>query len=345
MDGNVRIWDILITATNAVAPIILLILLGYFLKRKNFLSDHFLTIGNKLVFQVCLPAMLFINVYDIADFGEISWDIVIYCVIALVGIFLLGLIAALLVTKEPQRRGVILQCAFRSNYALIGLSLVGALGGQTAVAMAAVLSAVAIPVMNMLGVIALTMFVNKSASFGKTCKQILLGIVKNPLILSIAAGLVCLGLRSAQNAMFGQVVFSLQEDLKPFYTALNNLKAVASPFALVVLGGQFVFEAVRQLKWEIIVGTVCRLVLAPLLGIGGAILLTQMGILSCGPDIYPGLIALFGSPAAVSSAIMAASMGNDKQLASQLVVWTSLFSIVTVFLTVCLLMGAGLLAV
>lgn len=345
MDNGFRIWDIPVTAANAVVPIILLILLGYFLKRKNFLSEDFLRIGNKLVFQVCLPAMLFINVYDIADFRDISWDVVIYSVLALVVLFFVGLAAAIFATRQPERRGVVLQCVFRSNYALIGLSLVSALGGQEAAAIAAVLSAFTIPVFNILGVIALTMFVNKSVSFGKTCKQILSGILKNPLILAIGAGLICLGLRGAQNAIWGQTVFSLQRDLKFLYSALSSLKAVASPFALMVLGGQFAFDAVKSLRREIITATFCRLVITPLLGIGGAVVLSKAGILSCGPEVYPSLIALFGSPVAVSSAIMAGSMGNDKQLAAQLVVWTSLFSIVTIFLTVCILMGMGLLVV
>ena len=94
------------------------------------------------------------------------------------------------------------------------------------------------------------------------------------------------------------------------------------------------------------VGTVWRIVLTPLLGIGGAFLLSRYtGLLSCGVNEYPALIALFGSPVAVSSAVMAGSMGNDEQLATQLVVWTSLCSIVTIFLQVCILMGAGLLVV
>ena len=48
---------------------------------------------------------------------------------------------------------------------------------------------------------------------------------------------------------------------------------------------------------------------------------------------------------AVSSAIMAKGMGNDEQLATQLVVWTTLFSGITVFLTVCLLMMTGLIPI
>ena len=345
MGESFRIWDIPVTAANAVVPIILLILLGYFLKQKKFLSEDFLRIGNNLVFKVCLPAMLFINVYDIADFRDISWDIVIYSVVVLIVLFFIGLAAAIFSTRVPERRGVVLQCVFRSNYALIGLSLVSALGGQEAAAGAAILSAFTIPVFNILGFVALTMFVNKDISLGKTCKQILSGIVKNPLILAIGAGLICLGLRSAQNAIWGQTVFSLQHDLKFLYSALGSLKAVASPFALIVLGGQFAFDAVKELRREILTGTICRLVLTPLLGIGGAVLLSKAGVLSCGQEVYPALIALFGSPVAVSSAIMAGSMGNDKQLAAQLVVWTSIFSIVTIFLTVCILMGLGLLVI
>ena len=38
-------------------------------------------------------------------------------------------------------------------------------------------------------------------------------------------------------------------------------------------------------------------------------------------------------------------MKNDEQLATQLVVWTSVFSVFTVFAAVCILMAAGLLAV
>ena len=71
----------------------------------------------------------------------------------------------------------------------------------------------------------------------------------------------------------------------------------------------------------------------------------EMKILSCTGADYPALIALFGSPVAVSSAIMAKGMGGDEQLATQLVVWTTLFSSITVFLSVCILMATGLIPI
>ena len=334
------------TAFNAVLPILLLILLGYFLKKRKFLSEDFLKIGNKLVFRVCLPAMLFINVYDIDSFTSIRWDMVVYCMAAVLGIFILGLVTALVGTPVPERKGVLLQCTFRSNFAIIGLPLAGALGGDDAMAVAAVVSAFTIPLFNILAVIALSMFVEKSGDGKNSVKNVLLGILKNPLIISVMLGMLCLVIRAVQTRFLDSPVFTLKDQTPFLYTALKNLKSVASPLALIVLGGQFEFSAVKGLRREIIIGTLWRVILAPVLGIGGALLLSRYtGLLQCGSGELPALIALFGSPVAVSSAIMAGQMKNDEQLATQLVVWTSICSIGTVFAQVCILMQAGILVI
>lgn len=337
---------ILYTAVNAVVPVVLLILLGYLLKRKGFLTKDFVSIGNKLVFNVCLPCMLFINVYSIESFASISWDIVIYAVAMLFVIFALGYGTAILTTKAPERRGVILQCTFRSNIAIIGLSLAAALGDENAVAVAAIVSSFTVVVSNVLSVVALSIFMKDGNSSRSSVKGVLRNIAKNPLIIGVALGLICLGLREAQTAWFGRVVFSFSVQTKFLYTVVNNLKSIATPFALLILGGQFEFSAVKGLMKEIVAGTLWRIVLAPALGLGLAVFLSsKTGLLSCGINEYPVLVALFGSPVAVSSAVMAGSMGADEQLATQLVVWTSVFSIGTIFAEVCILMSMGLLAV
>ncbi|MDE7330476.1 MAG: AEC family transporter, partial [Clostridia bacterium] len=147
--------DVFLTSFNAVIPIIILILLGYILKRFKFLNDVFVKVGNKFVFKVCLPCMLFINIYDKMDsFADIRWDVVIYAVITICVIFGLGLLTAILTTKKQKRRGVILQCSFRSNFAIIGLTLVERLGGD--LGLASIISAFSIPVFNILAVIALS---------------------------------------------------------------------------------------------------------------------------------------------------------------------------------------------
>lgn len=334
---------IFITALNAVVPIILLIALGYLLRQKGFLTDGFLQVGNKLVFKLMLPCMLFINVYSIPSLADIRWDITVYALGAILLIFFLSLFTAIGVTPVPERRGVILQCCFRSNFVIIGLPLAASLGGAEAEAVAAVLSAVSVPLFNVLAVISLSVFVGRKESFGQTARHVLHGIITNPLIIAVAIGLVCLLLRWAQAEVFGEALFRLDTQAAFIFDAVKTLKSGTTPLALMVLGGQFTFSAVKALKKEIIAATLWRIVLAPIIGIGGAVLLTHFGILRCTGADYPALIALFGSPVAVSSAIMAKGMGGDEQLATQLVVWTTLFSAITVFLTVCLLMATGLI--
>ncbi len=340
------LWlQILYTAVNAVVPIILMIGLGWLLRQKGFLCDGFLRNGNKLVFKLCLPSMLFVNVYQISSLQDVRWDIVVYAGFALCVIFGVSIAIAVVTTQISDRRGVIAQCIFRSNYAIIGMPLAAALGGQEAEAVAAVVSAAAVPVLNVLAVISLSVFVRQEQGGKVSVKHILLDILKNPLIQGVAAGLICLVLRWLQTEFLGQAVFSLSIHTKAVFTVLENLKAVTTPLALIVLGGQFAFSAVRALRKEIIVATLSRVLLAPLIGIGGAIMLSSLGLLHCGTAQYPALVALFASPVSVSSAIMASQMHNDEQLATQLVVWTTAASGITVFLISCGLMAAGLIAV
>lgn len=336
---------IFLTAVNAILPIVILILIGYYLKRSGFLSESFVKTGSKLVFRLCLPAMLFTNVYEISGMESISWDILIYCFVVIFIIFAAGLGIAVATTKDPRRRGVIWQCSFRSNFAIIGMPLAAALGDESATAVAAMVVTVAVPVYNILSVVAMSVFVPQSGKNQISAKGILKDIAKNPLTIAVFAGLLCLVLRWLQQRCLGEVVFALNRQTEFLYKVVDNLGTICSPFALVILGAQCEFSAVRGMFKEITAGVLARLVLAPVLCIGGAITLNALGVISCGPNEFPALVALFGSPTAVSGAIMAAEMKNDEQLATQLVMWTSIVSIATIFVIVCILMSMGLLNV
>ena len=336
---------IFLTAVNAVLPIVLLILLGYYLKVSGFLPDSFIKTGSKLVFRLCLPAMLFVNVYEISDLGMISWDILIYCLAVIFVIFGLGFVIAMISAKDPGRRGAIWQCTFRSNFAIIGMPLAAALGGSEATAVAAMVVTVAVPAFNILSVVALSAFVPQSGGDKISAKGVVKDIVKNPMTISVVVGLLCLLIRWAQQRFLGEVVFSLSRDTAFLYKVISNLSAICSPFALLVLGGQCEFSAVKGMFRELSAGVLARLVVAPVVCIGGAMALNALGVLHCGPNEFPALVALFGSPTAVSGAIMAAEMKNDEQLATQLVMWSSVVSVATIFVIVCVLMSMGLLRV
>lgn len=325
--------DSLIFAFEAVLPIILTVAIGYMIKKVGLLSADMAKIINKLVFRIFLPAMLFLNVYKIDSLAAIEFDYILYAILAISLVFALAIPAVLRVTPHGDRRGALLQACFRSNYALIGIPLAESLFGQAGVSVATLLSAASIPLFNVLAVISLSMF--GKGEHKPSGKKILMGIIKNPLIQSILLGILFLGLRAI--LVECQASFRLA-DIKPLFTVLGYLSNLATPLALLMLGVQFEFSAVRELKREILFGTLVRTVMVPLLGLGIAFLFFR----SFGGAKFAALVALFATPVAVSSVPMAQEMGADHTLAGQLVVWTTLISAVTVFIASFLLRMAGI---
>ncbi len=326
--------EIFLFSFNAVMPILLLALLGYFLRVIKFADDSFFKKANTMVFKIFLPVLLFVNIYEIDSLKSLNFKAVIYCVFAILTIFLCGYLIAHLVTKKRSHLGVLTQCSFRSNYAIIGIPLALSLGGEEAVAFASVLSAVAVPMFNCLAVIILSHYVgdHKENAVRDTLKK----TAKNPLIIGVFIGIAVLVIRSfiPVNEM-GAPIFTIENNIPFFYKTLKNLSSVASPLALVVLGARFDFKAVGSLKKEIIIGTLMRVVMAPVIGLGGAILLSKFtGLFSFSAVEYPALISLFATPTAVSSAVMVGEIGGDEQLAGQLVVWTSVVSMLTIYVIV-----------
>ncbi len=326
--------EIFLFSFNAVMPILLLVFLGYFLRVIHFADDAFFKKANTMVFKIFLPVLLFVNIYEIDSFKSLNFTAVLYCVVAILLIFVCGYLLAHLITKKRSHLGVLTQCSFRSNYAIIGIPLALSLGGEEAVAFASVLSAVAVPMFNCLAVIILSHYVGEHQE--NALKDTLKKTAKNPLIIGVFIGIAVLVIRSLIPLNeAGVPFFSIEGNLPFVYKSLKNLASVASPLALVVLGARFDFGAVGSLKKEIITGTLMRVIMAPLIGLGGAIILSELtDLFSFTAVEYPAFISLFATPTAVSSAVMVGEIGGDEQLAGQLVVWTSVVSMLTIYVIV-----------
>lgn len=327
--------DSLLFSIGAILPLLLMVSVGYFLKRIGLINQSLARSLNKLVFRVFLPVMLFLNVYRIESFASIGLGYLRYAVLAVLVTFALAIPVVLLVTPTSARRGVMLQGIFRSNYALIGIPLAEALFGQEGVIVASVLSAIAIPLFNVLAVVSLSIFQDEKEKKEPPYKKILLGIAKNPLIQGILLGGVVLCVR----ALFVKkgIAFRLS-DLGPVWDVLESLSSVSTPLALLVLGAQFEFSAIPTLKKEIITVVFARGVVLPLLGLG----IPYFFFPSFTGAHYAALVALLATPVGVSTVPMAQEMGGDSTLAGQLVVFTTLFSMISVFVAAFILRSVGI---
>ncbi len=321
-------------------PIVLVIAVGYFLKTIRLFDEKFFPLLNKLCFRCCLPCLLFFNVYNVENLSEIKnyGNICLFAVVSIILIFLLALAGVVFFVKDPRQKGVMLQGVYRSNYAIIGISLAMSISSDSGpVVAASILSSVSIPLFNVLAILSLSLFVTEN---GKkvSVASVLKKIVTNPLILGVATGFVCLLIRFVIPVNSeGVKYFTIKQNLPFVYKTISMLAQSASPVALLALGGNFTFSAVARLKYKIIAGVIARTVFCPLL------CLTAAYKLGFGSLEFPALIALYGTPLAVSTVPMTAEMGSDAELAGQLVVWTTLASAFTLFVIIFLTAQAGIL--
>lgn len=309
-------------AISAVLPLIIMVAIGYILKRFGVVKQDFAAVANKLVFRIFLPATLFLNVYKIESAADIDVRYVFYALGAVVAVFIIAIPVTGIVTKHGARRGVLLQATFRSNFALVGIALASALFGERGVAAAALLSAIIIPTYNVLAVIALSIFTDGKGK--PSIKKMVMALVKNPLIISTLLGLFAILLRGAF-VQWG-IEFRLR-DVTAVFKVLEYLSQMSTPLALIVLGIQFEFSQMGQLKREIISGTLIRALAVPVIALGFAYIFFRD---TFAPEHFAALVAMFATPVAVSTVPMVQEMGSDTELAGQLVVWTTLLSAFTI---------------
>ena len=296
-----------ITTANAVLPLFLIMALGYVIRRTPLMDQHTHQMMNKLIFKLFLPILLFKNISTSKlDALSGSW-VFLFAFIAEMAVFLTLFAVVPLIEKENSRRGVLIQAMGRSNYALFGLPLVGLLYPGEDIAVASMLVAISIPIFNVMSVIALETYRGGKVNPLK----ILRGIVTNPLIISCALGFLWL-ISGLTMPTFIQ-------------TAISDAAKIATPLSLFVLGGAFEFSRIRCNARPLIIGTLGKLVIVPLLGLTAAVLFGYRGM------ELASLGVAFMAPCAVSSYPMAQQMGGDGELAGQLVVFTTAFSMFSVF--------------
>ena len=326
--------DTFLFACGAVLPIVLLIVLGYLLKRARMLGEPLLSGLNRVCFRVLIPLMLFRNIYGGDSITPTDVQAVLFSTVAILAVFAAGWVLVRVAVKQPLQKGVLLQAVFRSNFAIIGLPLATTLFGEAGARTAALLSMVTIPLFNVLAVISLSVFVGDGAK-KPSAREVLHNIITNPLILGVLAGVLVLALR----ALFARLGWAFRlTDIPGLYDAIDMAASAATPLALLVLGGQFELSAVRQLARPIVLGSVMRLVVVP----AAALLAAYALFPGFGGAEYASFVALFGTPTAVSGAVMASEMGGDGELAGQLVVWTTLGSAFTLFFFIALLRAVGI---
>ncbi|MEG0770009.1 MAG: AEC family transporter [Ruthenibacterium sp.] len=308
-------------AFTVVCPLFLMMALGYALRCVGLFSGDFPARLNTLCFRVFLPLILFVNVYQSDFSAAFQPRLILFAVGSIAVLFAVLLLLVPRLSPQNTRRGVLVQGIFRSNFVLFGLPLTASLFGPSGAGTAAVLISFAVPLFNLLSVVTLEIFRGEAIKINR----LLRGVLTNPLILGALAAF-----------FFVLTGFRLPPLLE---NTITDISKIATPLSLIVLGGSFTFGGLRG-NGKALWGAVCgRLVLVPAVFMALAVALGFRGA------ALGALLAMFASPTAVSSFTMAQQMQADDVLAGQIVVITSLCSVLSIFVWIFLLNAAGLFGI
>lgn len=307
----------LMISANAVLPMCLVMALGYGTRRLGWLRREEISTINKIAFRIFLPCLLYYNIYCSDLSGSFDPLLMAYAVGGVLLTFGLALGYTLLTEKLPERRGVLIQGMFRSNYVIMGIPVATALLGADQLGTVSILIAVIVPLFNMLAVVVLEVFRGQKPK----PLHILCQIAKNPLVIGSVLGILTLvaGIR-------------LPHILEQ---TIQSVSAIASPLQLFLLGAFFQFSGLKTYRRELVTVSIAKLIVSPGLFLGLGALLGFRGV------AFVSLIGIFASPTAVNSFTMAQQMGGDAELAGDIVVTTSAVSIPTMFLWIFLFKSLG----
>ncbi len=302
-------------SASAILPIMLLAAIGYLFKRFTKADEAFFSFLNQFVFQLALPVLVFLQLYD-TDFSELSSDSAFlgFSVACMIVCYLGGMGFSALLVRDRRKTGAFAQGMTRSTFSIVGLPLAEGLFGAEGLRLAALLLPFAVILNNVFAVLMLSVFRPKERK--EATKTVLLKMLKNILFNPLI------------DAMLLAVLFHLCSIRLPdlLYQTASGFSKVAQPLALICLGAGFAKEGLRGRVRLAIFASVLKTVVLPL----------AFGFLAiaCGyRGAYLGVLCiLFGGPTTISSYVMAKNMDADEVLTGQIVLLSTLMSAFTLFL-------------
>ena len=298
-----------IYSINVTMPIFLVMVIGYILKQIGILNDNFVTVANKFNFKVTLPFMLFKDIAGVDIKAVFDIKYVLFCAIVSTICFWVVWGTAKLLVRDKTIRGAFVQSSFRGSAAVMGLAFIQNIYGSSAMGPLMIVSAV--PLYNIFSVIVLTFEANDSTGIDKKAKirQAGINICKNPIILSILAGLI-VGLLGIQ---FPTLVNK----------TVSNVAQMATPLALITIGAGFEGRKALAKIAPTMAASMIKLVLQPLVFLPVAAWMGFSG------EKMIAILIMLASPTTPSCYIMAKSMNNDEVLTASVIVTTTLMAAFT----------------
>lgn len=304
---------------NVTLPIFIIIVIGGLLQRIGLLNEGFTSVADKFVFKVALPVQLFRDIAEMDIRSDFSGKFVLFCMAATTCMFAATWLLGQLFLKDKSMVGAFAQAAARGSAAILGIAFVENIYGSSG--MTPMMIVAAVPLFNIYSVIILTVTSAQGKFDLALVKKLLKGVITNPIILGIAAGMV----------------WSLAGLPMPVLLSksVGYIASTATPLALLVLGATFKGREALQKIGPTLAAAFLKLVAIP-----AAIFPVAIHMGFRGSELVAIMIML-ASPTTVTCYIMAKNMGGDDTLSASVVMTATLLSSVTLTLWVFVMRTMG----
>ncbi|WP_320826508.1 AEC family transporter [Reinekea sp.] len=300
--------SLLLFSLQITLPIAILVLLGTLFKRLGWIDEPFNQSASKLVFNVALPSLLFVNIIKAESGAVIDWTVIAFgAAFTLAAFFVLSLLSHW-VTRIPDERGVFVQGAFRGNMGIVGLAFCLSAFGVEGATLASVYLAVLSLIYNILAVLTLNRWAPPSGNANIVLSS-LKSLAKNPLIIAI---LLASLLRLSGIGVPGFIIASGQ------YLAQLTL-----PLALLSIGASLSWSGFLSAGKVTAYASGLKLILIPY---SAAWLAHALGFRGMELGV---MYLMMATPTAAASYMMVRAMGGNASLAASIIAVTTVASLVT----------------
>ncbi|MCH4565503.1 AEC family transporter [Halomonas sp. EGI 63088] len=311
------LFEVFLGTLEVTLPVFAMVFVGLVLKRLGWIDAAFIATASSLVFKVTMPVLLFLSI--------VRADLAYALQPGLIGYFLavsvLGFFAAwgwARLRYPREEIGVFVQGAFRGNVGIVGLALAASMYGDHGLSLGGIMAGSVIVVYNVLSSIVLALY---SPSADSDLRSLLLGLLRNPLILSVMVAL--------------PVAFLALPLPAWLVTSGEYLGSLSLPLALICIGGTLGGTAIRHDGRQALYAGLWKLVWLPLAGTVGAF---QLGY----RDAELGILFLFlASPTAAVAFVMAKAYGANERMTASIIMLTTFGSMLTISLGVFVLKIGG----
>lgn len=310
--------DSFLRAVQVVLPMTMMVGIGVLFRIFHVADGPTMKKVDNMIFKVFMPMLSFYNIYK-TDFSQLETiGYILYGALGLLILFVASMFLVPRFVKPAPTAAAFGQAMFRSNYLIFGAAVAESIYGEGNIGFVTLLGAVAVPMYNALAVILLEKARNGNAS----TKKLLLAIAKNPTVVATAIGLAV----NFSGLVLPDLVLGVAKDLAGLTTPLSFL-SIGVTLSLGTVGK----------KGYLVASTLLRLLLIPAVFVTGGALLGFRGQEMC------ALLILFAAPTAVSSYPTAVAMGADGDFAAQMVAYTTICCLPTIFLWTMILSHFGIM--